>query len=944
MRLERLRLANLNALAGAWDVDCTAPEIAGEGVLLIAGPTGAGKTTVLDAITLALFGRTPRVGRITETHNEVLTRGEAEMLAEVVFSARGRRYQASFSQRRARGSPSGRLQAPRHELVDLDAGRVLATGLRDTEAAVAQALGLDFAQFTRAVLLAQNGFAAFLLAAPDERAPLLERITGTAVYSQLSVAAHLRAKEERERLEDLRRRLEAVAVESPEEMAAARQRLAELEAELAAVGARLGELRRLQQRWAEVRRWQEEVDAGATAEAEALRALAALEPERRAAAQARQAEEAAPLVAEVERLGRELQEADATLRRLAEETAQADAEAGRLSAAQTQAQERLQAAQAEEARLGPAVALARDLDARLLAAAALHRQAEAAVQEAARRLAEQEARQARARQERARLARQLEDLGLARTDAAAVAAARARWGAQEERAGRDLAAARAELDALQAELALVREMESLEAKRRALRPGAPCPLCGSRHHPFVQERPALRPVEAAVAAARARCQELQAEAEAARQALRELDTLWARLAPLLAAEEEAARAETEARAALAAAETRSAAARADLERLQSQRQAVLAGAAVEAVERRLQRAVAEAAQERERLQQRAAATAALLAGLQARAGEWQQRRASLVEALAGARARLAARLAELGFASVGVWQAVRRDPAWVAAVEERGRAAEARLAAVQHALQGARQRLHLARQAVAGALPEAEAAQAVAELEARQQTLQEERALVAARLSQWEQRQAEAQRLLQEAAAQAEAVRVWERLRELMGSADGKKLRVFAQGLTLDVLVALANGRLAAMSDRYQLARAGDGLDLAVVDGYRAGERRSVRNLSGGETFVVSLALALALSSLVSRGEPLGCLFVDEGFGALDEDSLELVLDSLLSLGQEDRLVGVISHVPALRERLACQLLVRPVAPGRSGLWVRRGEELVSLAVRRSGCGVDGCS
>ena len=96
----------------------------------------------------------------------------------------------------------------------------------------------------------------------------------------------------------------------------------------------------------------------------------------------------------------------------------------------------------------------------------------------------------------------------------------------------------------------------------------------------------------------------------------------------------------------------------------------------------------------------------------------------------------------------------------------------------------------------------------------------------------------------------------------------------------------------------------------------------------------MSLALALALSGLMSRGEPLGCLFVDEGFGALDEDSLEMVLDSLFALSQEERVVGVISHLPALRERLSCHIAVHPVAPGRSGLWIRRHGEWKSLAIR----------
>jgi exonuclease SbcC len=236
-----------------------------------------------------------------------------------------------------------------------------------------------------------------------------------------------------------------------------------------------------------------------------------------------------------------------------------------------------------------------------------------------------------------------------------------------------------------------------------------------------------------------------------------------------------------------------------------------------------------------------------------------------------------------------------------------------------------------------GAPPHAEVEAAVTEHEAKLQEIQEERGAVAARVAEARRREEQARQLRAAQAAQAATAATWERLRELMGSADGKKLRNFAQGLTLDLLLSVANARLAAMSDRYQLVRDGAGLDIAVIDGYRAGERRSVRNLSGGETFVVSLALALALSSLVSGGGELGCLFVDEGFGTLDEESLELVLESLFALGEENRLVGIISHVPALRERLLCQIAVRPMTPGRSSLWVRTPQGWASLAAGNGG-------
>ncbi len=936
MRLECLRFANLNALAGSWEIDFTRPEIAGEGVVLMTGPTGAGKTTILDAITLALYGRTPRVGRITETQNEVLTRGEAQMFAEVTFMVRGRRYGAIFSQRRARGQRAGRLQAPRHELFDLQAGRVLASGLRDTERAVVEVLGLDFAQFTRAVLLAQNGFAAFLLAAPDERAPLLERITGTVLYSQLSMAAHLRAKEERERREALEMRLAALALQDPEALARDQQRFVELEEALRRVEGRLQELSSFQQRWAAVRRWEEELHGLEAARGKVLRELAALGPALHEATLAQRAEEVSPLVAEVERLQKEAAEAAMSCKRLAQAMAQAEQERAHLERAEVRAEEQLRASEAELEALRPLLVRAQTLDAQLMAAAALSQQAHASMQEAEQRLAEVHARYTRTCAAKNALLQRLAVWGI--TDPEQVSSHRSAWEEQEAQSTQALKQARTELEALQAELALVKEIESLEAKRQALRPGAPCPLCGSLEHPFAAKRPQLRPVEAAVAAAHERCAGLAAEVEAIGQRLQELDGIWSQLVPMVAAEHEHARGREEAQQALDKATARWTVAAKEHASLQAQRQEVLGGASPAAVEQRLQQAVAAARQALEVVRQQRAAKAAHVAGLAAQEEAWRQRQAALDEDLAQAKAQMERRLVEVGFASLGVWQAARREQGWIDAVLTQGRETEARLASLEQSMQRASQRLREARQAVAGLPLEESLTLELQAAQAEQRSLLEKRAAVAAALAEGERRQREAERLLHEMAAQAAVSRVWERLRELIGASDGKKLRNFAQGLTLDLLLALANTRLRAMHDRYQLVRDAEGLDIMVLDGYRAGERRSVRNLSGGETFMVSLALALALSALVSRGERLGCLFIDEGFGSLDEESLDLVLDSLFALGQEDRLVGLISHVPALRERLGCQILVRPVAPGRSALWVRQGREWTTLAGGRSVC------
>jgi exonuclease SbcC len=171
-------------------------------------------------------------------------------------------------------------------------------------------------------------------------------------------------------------------------------------------------------------------------------------------------------------------------------------------------------------------------------------------------------------------------------------------------------------------------------------------------------------------------------------------------------------------------------------------------------------------------------------------------------------------------------------------------------------------------------------------------------------------------------AAEAEALR-WGRLKELIGSADGAKFSRFAQSLTLRQLIGLANNHLAVLAERYRLMAAdGDELDLRIVDLFQANVDRPMESLSGGESFLASLALALGLSELASRHHPIDSLFIDEGFGTLDSETLEIALSALENLRAHGKTIGLISHVELLKERIATQVRVVRGAAGTSRIEV----------------------
>ena len=169
-------------------------------------------------------------------------------------------------------------------------------------------------------------------------------------------------------------------------------------------------------------------------------------------------------------------------------------------------------------------------------------------------------------------------------------------------------------------------------------------------------------------------------------------------------------------------------------------------------------------------------------------------------------------------------------------------------------------------------------------------------------------------------------IRRWELLNQLIGDSTGKKFNDFAQDMSLSQLLRHANIRLKDLSDRYKIDKPVDDEDdsLVAIDEHMGGQRRSVKTLSGGETFILSLSMALALSDLASRNVEINSLFIDEGFGTLDPETLDQTLDTLEKLQAESsKTIGIISHVDSLKERIATQICLQRNGQGYSTLEVK---------------------
>ena len=987
----------------------------GRRLFAITGPTGAGKSSLLDAMTWALYGQVPRVGRETR---QLITHGSKAMAVQFDFSVRGTRYRVS---RQAPGNLGTRLEQQRAD----GAWEPLEDRAREVTRRIEDLIGLDFATFTKTVLLPQGAFDTFLRGDEPQRRDILTRLLGLGRYEEAGRAARNRAAGARIAAEARREDIERLNAPTPEAIAHLEREHRTLVARADALGARTSLLTTL----GEASRVSIDAEAAATraaaASTEATRDAEAARDALAAAAQGRERaqSEHARLDAERTALGYD-EAAHRRLERDAQTLEQRDAARRALDAAESEQREATEAAARaveEAARLrgeGDAAAAAREqaetaqraaLEA-LAAAAAASLATERALGEAANAADDTRVAAERAAADHDEAARRLAALNerLRQQQQVLATAEREHEVARDahEAAGRASEAADARLRDAEAErqdrahaLEAAQRQDAALALQRDLKPGDLCPVCGEPiEHIELHDAPELDAARAALDAADATLREARTEHAAAstslaaaeantEQASTALDRAQADLAAI---RDEAAQAGVDAdalpeaveRATAAAAGERARAAAAIAERDRAGEAArdlsllrASIGEALDAVDAGpgepgdtdTVRATLVAATEGHR-SAGAEATAAL---------DWDrvaaERARTADAAVEGANARSTRADAELTRArehrdSLGAADIDAEVVCAALAVAQqqavRHREIETALAAAGRELAGADARVEAAREALARAGTAVERREAEAEV--ARAAAEEARVLVAeawtaaavegvpeagrvtrliddhrAALAGCERERALAGQRLTTAQADAErAAQMRADAETYDGTAQladelARELRrdrfiAYVQREAMHVLADDAGERLLALSsERYRLVVRDEA--FWVVDRLNGDERRSVKTLSGGETFLASLALALALSErlpeIAGRGGAMSLesLFLDEGFGALDQDSLDTAIGGLEMLAGGQRLVGVISHIPEVAERLPDRVEVvrngatsRLVTPGDS--------------------------
>jgi exonuclease SbcC len=977
MRIRTIRLKNLNSLRNPEPIDLVNGPLAGAGIFAITGPTGAGKSTLLDAITLALYGKVARYGNEANPES-IMSRHTGESSAEVEFEVNGTIYHAVWQRRRARGKSTGKAQPPTREVRDQD-GRPLTRGLSEADTKVEELIGLDYERFLRSVLLPQGEFAKFLQSDAKDRAALLERLTATKIYSDLGKRAFEEVSVRERLLESKREGLGQIQVLDEqarktllEEIDKAKKEFDRLTGELEKSQSLLMEISNLEGQRASEAKAQVDLTRISKEQEGAAADLAKLERHRLADA-------FAPRLAQLDMARKNGRAAEDNLKAAKSKQAKAaqallDATATMhavLSAALQKSIGNKKAKEEEQKNLaGKVIASRQWLEEHREEAKLPHQLADILpLLSEAKNAREDLARQwAIWRRDAAKCLPQEtknlpETLDQTTRDHLTAALQSFLVGG-----GKALAADTAsEAEALQ-QLKLhqhhqqaAQVLAKMADNRHLLEDSKPCPLCGSIDHPYAVEGAAPSPSTEALARAVDAAQKVW---EHKRDANRRFDESLQRLEGLrlgletalehcigrrdalagavqplslslpLAGDEEAfandlrqlAKQASSYLKTVETADQSEATVRHQLDALQKEEAGLVGRLEKLGTPPEAGRAAvplpafseAESALETARSQNTVASAEMDGASKQLKdiSNQAHELEANLHTDLNGS-----------PFATVDTLRAAVLPEAEASSLEIRRKKLEEESIKANGLLNAAREEIQ---KLVARKVPEGDDASSCkakhGELAGKRDEAQQQQVGKVNARANDEENWKRLSRQQDELERETKELAVWQKLRVLIGSHDGSKFSRYAQGLTLGVLLSHANRHLRSLNDRYRICQQSgpdaDPLDLDIEDLHQASARRPVQSLSGGESFLASLALALGLSDLAGRKVRIDSLFIDEGFGSLDMDTLDTALAALDTLRQDRKTIGIISHVPLLKERISAQIVVKKLAQGESQITI----------------------
>ena len=853
MKILDIRLKNLNSLRGEWHIDLTNREYTSEGIFAITGPTGAGKTTIFDAVCLALYAQTPRLGRIGGQSNEIMSKHTKECYAQVVFETCGEKYICSWRQNKL--GKNSQLQTAKHVLSHYSGEIISAQKLSTTLQEVERITGMNFKQFTQAMMLEQGGFDAFLSASSGERSKILELITGTEIYGRISTEVYERTSREERKLDDIKIRIDSMKPNddfgSDEEIHA---ELSRLQAEQESLTSKHKAMKEAIDWLRGIQRLKNDRESNNRDEIELMKRIDMFSSDNAKLEAALRANEIIAFHRELNERRRRFEtlsrKCEVYKRDLMKSTAElSDIETGKMNELEIELKRiRRDTTESPEAIRSEIESLIKIFE---------ERKEEAL----------------KAGEEKAKIQLSLQT-------------AQAKFQTADEKY-------KAVLDHY--------EEAVLGKARMNLKPGEPCPVCGSVEHPAVNhvnpqsESESIRPSFEAVSK----------EVRIAQSEYTMYRTQYEKC--IKDFESKSNLAETAKRAVFKACEPLGIF---DMASSKDARDRVRAWA----------NAVRKLEDDIESMRQQMLKLRPKIEELQKYLNDNAAELEILKSELECLESDFKIKLAEKNFADENQFKASILSDNELKKLQDR-----------KQYLEDNKRRLEALKNNIIEKL-NTEEAKAITQqtLEELNPLFDEDERIIAfiqkktgaleATIDSRRRLKAELEELNEKYKLQAVIYSDWSALNELIGNKNGNRYRIFAQRVTLGMMINLANIQLSKLSGRYELIAdtKENELELSVRDREQANAIRPTSNLSGGERFIISLALALGLSQLSGSKARVDSLFLDEGFGSLDDEALSTALEALGEVRREGRMIGIISHVQALKERIAAQINVIPKREGTS--------------------------
>lgn len=953
MKILAIRLKNLTSIEGMVEVDFTAEPLHSAGIFAISGPTGAGKSTLLDALCLALYDKAPRFATSVESVNladvgdnqinqsdvrNLLRRGTSDGYAEVDFlGIDGRRYRSRWSVRRTRNKISGSLQPQTMEVKELDTEKEFQGTKKELLIQLVELVGLTYEQFTRTVLLAQNDFATFLKSKGAAKAELLEKLTGTGVYSRISQEVYARNKAAQEEVTLIQNRMNVIEL-MPEEELLALQKEKELLAEKRVTGIKLlaeqneqlnvvRSLKMQEDLWKKKQQEEQEEQArlkmlqGALASQEEglvhfKAQWEAIQPDLKKARQLdvqiqSQQDSYTQSKQMLQSANKQVSEQEQKMRMATEQLQVSYSSLNRLLN-HVGIEEALQLEQVEEILRQEADKLTAGINTNEERLLRLNSFGYPLLTEEQMKLQKELTRQQNIRQ---------------------LTETQTKTKAEVERLEKETTDCLKQLTEQETALKVTQRLyenarmavgKDVKALRQQLQEGEACPVCGSTAHPYHQEQEVVdtlfRSIEQEYNAAVANCQQINNRSIVLQRDWTHQKMVDGQIGEQLAAlykagidagnEEQIQHRLTELAERILEYRNLYAEWQRSDEEIKKMRAHCEALRENVSLCRLAMQKVSSAKEQLLLLQNTASAEQKRFEVIEKALNVLRQERSQLLKGKSAdeAEAVVAKREKELNLAL----EKARKE---VEAVHNR-----------LSGLQGEMKQITLAIGELQEQYKKIESPEQLPEIIKKQQeeNLNTERALstMEARLLQQAKNKLTVEQIAKELAEKQTIAERWAKLNKLIGSADGAKFKVIAQSYTLNLLLLHANKHLSYLSKRYKLQQVPDTLALQVIDCDMCDEIRTVYSLSGGESFLISLALALGLSSLSSNNLKVESLFIDEGFGSLDAESLRTAMEALEQLQMQGRKIGVISHVQEMSERISVQVQVHKKVNGKSVLTV----------------------